>query len=108
MASCIGRRVLHWGFGRSRPQAPEDSAYHTVHQKRGAQRRSAMVVELPADRDEFPLRGRQCMRGSEEATTMKKVLWFILATLSLPANATSLIKTYSYFSIGGKTLAQIE
>jgi predicted secreted Zn-dependent protease len=41
---------------------------------------------------------------------MKKVLWTILAIagLSLPAGATSLSKIYSYFSIGGKTLEEIE
>jgi predicted secreted Zn-dependent protease len=41
---------------------------------------------------------------------MKKVLCTILAMAgpSLPADATSLSKTYSYFSVGGKTLEEIE
>ena len=41
---------------------------------------------------------------------MKKILLAVLAVgiLSVPADAASLSKTYSYFSVGGKTLAEIE
>ena len=41
---------------------------------------------------------------------MKKVLLTVLAvaSLSLPAAAASLSKTYSYFSVGGRTLEEIE
>ena len=41
---------------------------------------------------------------------MKKILLTLLAVgiLSVPADAVSLSKTYSYFSVGGKTLAEIE
>jgi predicted secreted Zn-dependent protease len=41
---------------------------------------------------------------------MKKILLAVLAVtgLSLPAGAASLSKTYSYFSVGGKTLGEIE
>ena len=41
---------------------------------------------------------------------MKKILLTVLAVagLSLPAGAASVSKTYSYFSIGGKTLEEIE
>jgi predicted secreted Zn-dependent protease len=41
---------------------------------------------------------------------MMKILFTVLAvaSLSLPAGAASLSKTYSYFSVGGRTLEEIE
>ena len=55
----------------------------------------------------FPLRGSKPWR---RLRAMKKILLAVLAVtgLSLPADAASLSKTYSYFSVGGKTLAEIE
>ena len=47
---------------------------------------------------------------AERGHAMKKILLTILAvaSLSLPAAAVSLSKTYSYFSVGGRTLEEIE
>ncbi len=60
--------------------------------------------------NDFHCAGRNGRAIYWQGYAMKKILLtaFAVASLSLPAGAASVSKTYSYFSIGGKTLAEIE
>jgi predicted secreted Zn-dependent protease len=70
-------------------------------------RKQIQILSFMGVRLSFPLLGS---KPGRKLRAMKKILLTVLAVTGLlqPAGAAGLSKTYSYFSVGGKTPAEIE